>query len=91
MDRMQLGQFGEDLAAQYLRGLGWRILARNWRCKLGELDIVAEDGSDTVVFCEVKTRRRIREQIPVPPLEAITGKKLQKLRQLAMAWLGFSG
>ena len=53
--RDTLGDRGENLAARYLRNRGFRILTRNFRCPLGEIDIVARDGR-TLVFCEVKTR-----------------------------------
>ncbi len=50
-----VGQYGERVAAQHLIDSGLEILDRNWRCRDGELDIVARDG-DVIVFCEVKTR-----------------------------------
>src|SRR5947207_7857205 len=53
--RDTLGDRGENVAARYLRNQGYRILTRNFRCPLGEIDIVARDGR-TLVFCEVKTR-----------------------------------
>src|SRR3954468_9100233 len=53
-----LGQRGENAAVRYLTGLGWTVLARNWRCAGGELDIVAHDGRRHVV-CEVKTRASV--------------------------------
>src|SRR5438128_566012 len=54
-DRDMLGERGENLAAKYLRNQGYKIIVRNLRCALGEIDIVARDGK-TLVFCEVKTR-----------------------------------
>ena len=51
-----LGDRGENVAAKYLRTLGYRILIRNWECKFGEVDIVARDGK-MLVFVEVKTRK----------------------------------
>ena len=54
--RQQVGKTGESLAEQYLRGRGYRILARNARSPSGELDLIAEDG-DVVVFVEVKARQ----------------------------------
>ena len=54
--RKALGAFGEDKAAAWYERNGYRVVARNWRCRDGELDIVARRGS-TVVFCEVKTPR----------------------------------
>lgn len=50
-----LGRLGEDLAARYLRGRGYEIIERNYRCQAGEIDIVAKDGS-WLVFVEVRTR-----------------------------------
>jgi putative endonuclease len=82
--RKEIGQRGEDIAVDYLRSQGWRILARNWRCSNGELDVVARDPWGVVVFCEVKTRRSTAF---CEPLEAITVKKLRKLRELAGRWL----
>lgn len=78
-----LGKFGEDLAVQYLERSGCEILDRNWRCRAGELDIVARDG-DVLVVCEVKTRS---SESFGTPLEAITRRKLATLRSLSLAWL----
>ncbi len=78
-----VGRYGEDLAARYLSGEGFTVLERNWRCELGEIDIVARDGN-TLVVCEVKTRRGLNYG---SPLESITYKKLTTLRKLAGRWL----
>jgi putative endonuclease len=78
-----VGQYGEDLAARYLSANGFVVLERNWRCKLGEIDIVAREGS-TLVICEVKTRRGLNYG---SPLESITYRKLTTLRKLAGHWL----
>ena len=61
--RRALGRYGEDLAARRLSEAGMRILERNWRCREGEIDIVAADG-DALVVCEVKTRRAGRLRTP---------------------------
>ncbi|PFG16454.1 putative endonuclease [Propionicimonas paludicola] len=86
MDKDEVGRRGEQLAAEYLLAKGWTILERNWRCTAGELDIVAvEPGREpTVVFCEVKCRTGLSFGTP---LEAITGAKLGKLRELVLYWL----
>ena len=55
-DRRELGQRGEELAARHLAAKGYAIVARNWRCETGELDLVAKDG-DCLAFAEVRTRR----------------------------------
>ncbi|MGW0702585.1 YraN family protein [Streptomyces sp. NPDC002867] len=79
-----LGRYGEDLAARLLVGSGMRLLARNWRCgRAGEIDIVARDG-DTVVVCEVKTRRAGCYE---HPMAAVTPAKARRLRRLADCWL----
>ncbi len=78
-----VGRYGEDVAARHLVGAGLAILARNWRCDLGEIDIVARDG-DTLVVCEVKTRCGAAYG---PPEEAVTPAKVRRLRRLAARWL----
>ncbi|MHB2024638.1 MAG: YraN family protein [Mycobacteriales bacterium] len=80
---MELGRWGEQLAVEHLARDGITLLARNWRCQVGELDIVGREG-DTIVFCEVKTRRATRFGAPV---EAITRAKAARLRRLAGCWL----
>lgn len=79
-----LGRRGESIAAQFLTEQGLVILSRNWRCSEGELDIVATDGAETVVFCEVKTRSGLGFGTP---LEAITRAKRQRIRRLAFLWM----
>lgn len=78
-----VGQYGEGVAVRHLTGLGFVVLERNWRCELGEIDIVARDGDD-LVFCEVKTRTGSGFG---SPLEAITWRKASRLRRLAARWL----
>jgi putative endonuclease len=78
-----LGVHGEQIAAAYLTDSGLRLLDRNWRCREGELDIVAREG-DALVFCEVKTRRDVGYGHPV---EAVTPAKRRRLRTLAHRWL----
>ena len=77
------GRYGEDVAADHLQRQGFVVLARNWRCDVGEIDIVARDG-DTLVVCEVKTRT---SNAFGTPLEAITPTKANRLRRLAASWL----
>jgi putative endonuclease len=78
-----LGRFGEDVAARHLAADGAKILDRNWRCRDGELDIIAQDG-DILVFCEVKTRSGTRYGSAA---EAIVGRKAARIRRLAARWL----
>jgi putative endonuclease len=79
----RLGRFGEELAVQRLRAGGLTVLDRNWRCRDGELDIVARDA-DTIVFCEVKSRSSARFGLPA---EVITTAKARRQRALAARWL----
>ncbi len=81
--RGALGRFGEQVAADHLVASGLTLLARNWRCREGEVDIIAMDG-DVLVMCEVKTRRGVGFGTP---LDAITPAKAARLRRLALRWL----
>ena len=84
LSNQELGQIGEDLATLYLRNSGFVILDRNFRSHRVELDIVARE-KNTLVFCEVKTRRTLNYGLPI---EAITSIKLEHIRSAALAWLG---
>jgi putative endonuclease len=78
-----LGRHGEDLAAEFLRQSGLRVLDRNWRCGQGEIDIIAVERR-VLVACEVKTRSSDRFGTP---LESISRLKLNRLRRLAILWV----
>ncbi|CAB4885209.1 MAG: YraN family protein [Actinobacteria bacterium] len=78
-----LGLYGERVAAQYLEGIGLAVIERNWRCSAGEIDIVAREGS-TLVVVEVKTRSSTAFGHPA---EAVTPRKIRRLRHLAFRWL----
>ncbi|QDP96360.1 YraN family protein [Microlunatus elymi] len=89
--RSELGRRGEEVAADYLSGLGYQIVARNWRCRWGEIDLIARirhSGRSKIIFCEVKTRAGLGWG---DPLEAITYQKGRRLRQLAGQWLAETG
>jgi putative endonuclease len=81
--RLDLGQRGEALAARELQSRGYVILERGWRCRLGEIDIVARD-KEVLVVVEVKARSRSDYG---PPIDAVDGRKRRKLEQLARAYL----
>jgi putative endonuclease len=76
------GRSGEELAADYLRRKGMAILARNYRCRAGEIDIVARDG-EAVVFVEVKERAGASHGSAV---EAVTWRKRQRILRAAHAY-----
>lgn len=82
-DRARLGAHGEQLAAEWYVARGYRVLARNWRCRDGEVDLVLARGT-TVVVCEVKTRSGDRHG---SPFEAVTAAKARRLRRLAARWV----
>jgi len=81
--RKRLGAWGERIAATHLEAAGYHIVARNWRCRQGEIDLVARAGK-MLVFVEVKTRRGRRMGAPE---EAFTPRKARKLIQLAQLYL----
>lgn len=82
-----LGRYGEELAARRLTEAGMTVIARNWRCRSGEIDIVARDG-DALVVCEVKTRREGEFE---HPMAAVRAGKAERLRRLAGRWLADHG
>jgi putative endonuclease len=81
--RSGLGAYGEGIAARHLTDQGMVLLDRNWRCELGEIDLVLRDGR-TLVVCEVKTRSSLAFG---SPLEGVTEQKAARLRRLAARWL----
>jgi putative endonuclease len=81
--RQAVGRFGEQVAVEHLRGAGLVVLERNWRCRYGEIDVLARDG-DVLVVVEVKTRSGSGYGSPA---EAVTAGKAQRLRRLAAEWL----
>ena len=78
-----LGERGEAIAAAYLRVLKFSIVERNFRCKAGEVDIIAKDGK-TLVFVEVKARRSLAFG---PPQMAVTPVKQRQISKAALTWL----
>ncbi|WP_055586946.1 YraN family protein [Peterkaempfera griseoplana] len=81
--RSALGRYGEEVAARRLTEAGLTVLERNWRCREGELDIIALEG-DVLAVCEVKTRHETGFQ---HPSEAVSQAKAERLRRLAERWL----
>ena len=85
--RKKLGAWGEGVAATHLKAHDYEIVAQNWRCRIGEIDIIAKKG-ETVAFIEVKTRKG---RSAGSPEESITPRKAQKLIQTALTWIGENG
>ena len=84
--RQRIGRRAEDLVAARLAGAGWRILERNARTRLGEIDIIAIDGR-TLVFVEVKAGRRGSDLGPERPALAVGPRKQLRIRRVATAWM----
>jgi putative endonuclease len=84
--RQAVGAYGERVAERHLVADGLVVIARNWRCRTGEIDLILRDGDD-LVFCEVKTRRGDRYGTPA---EAVVPAKARRLRRLAAQWLAQS-
>jgi putative endonuclease len=82
--RQKLGAWGELVAAHALESQGYHLVARNWRCRHGEIDIIAKTDEALYAFVEVKTRRG-RDM--GTPEEGFTPQKSQKLMQLAQLYL----
>ena len=79
----RLGRYGEALAARHLAAQGMVLLDRNWRCPVGEIDLVLRDG-EVLVVCEVKTRT---SHAYGSPHEAVTPEKVRRMGRLAAAWV----
>jgi putative endonuclease len=86
--KQRLGARGERLAADWYVARGYSVVARNWRCREGELDLVLLATDGDLVFCEVKTRSSDRFGVPA---EAVTPAKQRRLRTLAARYLAVEG
>lgn len=86
--RKAMGRRGEDIAADHLERAGWRIVARNYRVREGEIDLIAKRGT-TLAFCEVKTlvQRAHRGRGPANPIESVGHQKQVRVRRMARTWL----
>jgi putative endonuclease len=82
-ERLELGKLGEDLALKTIKQMGYRCIARNYRCPLGEMDIIARDG-DTLVFVEIKTRRGKSLEWAK---EAVDRRKKRQLSKVALVYM----
>ncbi|RKP55643.1 YraN family protein [Cohnella endophytica] len=82
--RAEVGRAGEDSAADYLRQLGYVLIERNWRCRSGELDLIAQDGATLVI---VEVRSRTNPTRFGTALEAMTPRKCRQVRELASIYL----
>jgi len=82
-ERITLGRFGEKLARERLKDCGYRILATNYTCPFGEIDVIAKDG-DVLVFVEIKTRKnKSLGQVK----EAVNSRKQRHISKVALAYI----
>ena len=81
--RLELGRYGEDLAYKRIKRLGYKKIIRNYRCPLGEVDLIANDG-DTLVFIEIKTRRGKSTGYAK---EAVNARKQRQLSKVALSYM----
>ena len=88
MRQKEAGNQGEALAAAYLEGRGYTVLERQWRCRYGELDLIARSPEGVLCFVEVK--RRGPGAIGLPR-EFVDGRKQQRLRRAANLYMGLHG
>jgi putative endonuclease len=84
--RRHNGEIGERIAEEHLSRRGYDIVARNFRTRYGELDLIAADDQ-SIVFCEVKTRVAGTRAGPDGPLDAIGTRKRGRVRRMASQWL----
>jgi len=87
IERIKSGQVGEECAVEFLTRHGYQILERNFRNRLGEIDIIAQDG-EAICFIEVKTRKT---NAFGSPFESVTLAKQHKIIQVALSYLKFKG
>ena len=83
MSTVSIGKFGEDIACKYLEQNGYKVLERNFRVRVGEIDIVTKKA-DCLCFVEVKTRKNDKFGLPA---EAVNYVKQSKIRQCAKVYL----
>jgi len=82
-ERIALGSFGEGLARERLKDCGYRILTTNYRCPLGEIDVIAKDG-DVLVFVEIRTRKNIS---PGSVKETVNSRKQRQISKVALTYI----
>ena len=87
MTNISTGKSGEDVAERYLRDLGWKIIERNFKKPWGEIDIIAKDPANTLVFVEVKT---MRQSELLTPEDNMSRAKITKVRRTASMYAGYS-
>jgi putative endonuclease len=87
--RVQTGKLGEQLAKEYLTTLGYVVVNENWRCRSGEVDLIALDGK-VLVFVEVRTQRGNGFSYGTPQ-ESVHSRKQQQVRKLASIYLSMQG
>ena len=88
-NKSEIGKIGEDLACEYLKDKGYKIINRNYRQKWGEIDIIAKDPIGITVFIEVKTMRQLPDKVAeLKPEDNMTTAKIKKVKRTASLFAG---
>ena len=94
LNNQSIGKLGEDLATEYMRQRGCRIIERNFRKPWGEIDVIVQDKKKTLIFLEVKTIRSYagtaKENLIIQPEDNLTRSKLKKLQRTASFYVGYN-
>jgi putative endonuclease len=85
-ERLELGRLGERLALQKIKRLGYKCIEKNYRCPLGEIDLIAKDG-ECLVFIEIKTRKG---QSTGYAKEAVDQRKIRQISKVALAYMKYN-
>lgn len=84
MNTTGIGNYGETAACEYLQSKGYKIIERNYNCKIAEIDIIAYDSNDVVCFVEVKTRKSSQFGYAY---QAVTKEKINRMRKGAVSYI----
>ena len=88
MNTTGIGNYGETAACEYLQSKGYKIIERNYNCKIAEIDIIAYDSNDVVCFVEVKTRKNSQFGYAY---QAVTKDKINQMKKGAMCFIKATG
>lgn len=86
MNKKKLGKMGEEIASEYLKKLGYKIVTKNFRTRYGEIDLICEKN-DSIIFVEVRTKSNLNL---LSPEESITSKKIDRLKKSSLEYLSLN-
>lgn len=87
MNKKELGKRGEEIASEYLKKLGYKIITKNFKTKYGEIDLIFEKN-DSIIFVEVRTKSNLNI---LSPEESLTSKKFDRLKKSSLEYLSLNG